>query len=524
MHMHCMLLAVALFVVYGGSVAPMDGGVDVDGRNPALNGDQVRAAFPASAENRRRRSQGPLRPEFHRHNFLLGQAPDNAHLRKQLLAISQSAHDRAELLRGLRDPSGRQLYSDDEINDVVGLASRELTDKATKEDMENNLPYIRARFNQLENPGFTSDMVVGVHEKVVNPIMAKYYANKDIIDLIAKMTIIVSGMAYIFSKFGGTEWIRNKIREAFDKPRVYTIRNRKKRWFSKWFSKDKGVQKLMGEGDLVLAPGTRKQVDELLFLINRRYAVMKKMKKSAPLPLPRVLLWGPPGTAKTSIAQYIADHAIGDDGKPMIFIKLMAADFMQIKDEGDRIAVLKEMFELARKYGNVIIFLDEIDGMTGQRGQKNEGPNRGFLDHLLDEIATPSTQFMVIGATNHIERMDNALLSRLTRKIGVGLPAQLQRKMILDLYINRLLVNHGYNLEISTASVASVMKGSPGRELESFVERLRERLDFLSQNTATKEVADEVLREMGKLPPLVEHSALEADEDFPSGSEVSAAA
>lgn len=490
--------------------------VDVDGRAPGLNREQVHAAYPPAAEQRKH-PQDRLLPQFYSQNHVpAGRPVENRHLRKVFRAISQSAHERVETLRGLQDPNGNPLLNPNEVDDLVGQASRALAEKALREDMENTLPYTRARINQLENPGWKSDMVVGIHEKVVNPVMAKYYANKDIIDLIAKMTIIVSGMAYIFNKFGGTEWMRNKIREAFDKPSIYTERRRKKGWFGK------KPESLLTEGDLILAPETRRQVNELIFLVNRRQELTQKTKK--PLTLPRVLLWGPPGTAKTSIAQYIADMAMGDDGKPMVFIRLMASDFMQVKAEGDRIAVLKEMFEKARRRGNTIIFLDEVDGMTGQRGKEKENANRGFLDHLLDEIAKPSTQFMVIAATNHIGRIDNALLSRFTRQIGVGLPPPRQRKMILDLYVDRLLTSKGYKMEVSTANIAVTMKGSPGRELEAFVERLKERLDFLSQNIVTKEISDEVLREMGKLPPLTNAAVLDLEEEMPGMPDISAGA
>jgi len=376
--------------------------------------------------------------------------------------------------------------------------------------------YISAKLHQKKYPGLLSNTLVGVHERVVNPVMSWYYANKDAIDLITKMTVIASGIAYIFNKFGGTEWVRNKIREAFDKPTIYEVRRRKTGWFGK------KPQALLSHSDLILAPETRKQVNELIFLVNRRYEVTKATK--VPLALPRVLLWGPPGTAKTSIAQLIADHTIGDNGKPMEFIRLMASDFMQVKSEGDRIAVLKEMFEKAARKGNTIIFLDEIDGMCGQRGKDAESPNRGFLDHLLDEIAQPSTRFMVIAATNHISRMDNALLSRFTRQISVGLPPPHQRKMILDLYADRVLLSKGYRLDVDTATIANIMKGSPGRELQAFIDRLKERLDFLSLNVATQEIVNEILVEMGKLPPPIDKGFSDFDDGSPLGGPTTVAA
>ncbi len=512
------------FIVWGAGLSAADAVADsVEARVPALRGEFVRdvvAGKPGRASKQRR---GKLNRGFYSQSRipqakLTKTTLENPHLKKLLYTISQSAHNRAEMLKGLKQADGKTLlYEPEEIDNLVGQASWDLTEKALREDIENNLPYTRAQINQIENPGWKSNAVLGLFEKIINPIMAKYYANKDIIDLLTKITIIVSGMAYIFNKFGGTEWMRNKIREAFDKPSIYTVRRRKSGWFGK---KPEG---LLGENDLILPSETRKQVNELIFLVNRRQEVTQKTKK--PLTLPRVLLWGPPGTAKTSIAQYIADQAIGDDGKPMEFIRLMASDFMQIKSEGDRIAVLKEMFARARRRGNTIIFLDEVDGMTGQRGKEKENANRGFLDHLLDEIAQPSTRFMVIAATNHIGRMDNALLSRFTRQISIGLPAPRQRKMILDLYADRLLASKGYKMEVSTANIANIMKGSPGRELEAFIERLKERLDFLSQNVATKETSDEVLREMGKLPPLIDHSVVDIDnDDLPNPYEAAPAA
>ncbi len=336
------------------------------------------------------------------------------------------------------------------------------------------------RYNPVQIPLGISQWWTGV-----------YGRNKEIIDSSTKLMVIGSALAFMFNKFGGSEYVRNKIREIFDKPPIYTVRRRKAGFFG---SKPTDSIK---EEDLILAPSTRKQVNELIFLIRRRYELGKTSKRK--FTFPHVLLYGPPGTGKTTIAQMIADNTIGDDGNPMNFITLMASDFMQIKQEGDRLAVLKELFTKAKNLGNTIIFLDEVDSMVQQRGKDNESPNRAFLDMLLLYMTKLSSRYMVIAATNHANKIDDALMSRFRRKIFVNLPTARNRKAILELYIENLLISKGYTSQLDTTAIANIMQGCSGRDLESFVTRLRDRIDFEQGNVATPALAEVILREMGKI-------------------------
>jgi hypothetical protein len=317
-----------------------------------------------------------------------------------------------------------------------------------------------------------------------------YGRNKDIIDSGTKLMVIGSALAFMFNKFGGSAYVNNKIRELFDKPTIYTIRRRKTGFFG-----SKPTDNLVKPEDLILPMSTRKQVNELMFLINRRYEMSKTSKRK--LPLPHVLLYGPPGTGKTTIAQMIADNTIGDDGQPMKLISLMASDFMQIKTEGDRLAVLKKMFTEAIQMRNTIIFLDEIDSLLKQRGGPNESSNRACVDMILFYTVKLSSDYMVIGGTNHLRDMDEAALSRFRRKIGIPLPSLRNRKLILDKYIKDMLIAKSYISQLDSTAIASTMVGSSGRDLESFVTRLRDRIDFENGNTATEALANIILSEMG---------------------------
>ena len=62
--------------------------------------------------------------------------------------------------------------------------------------------------------------------------------------------------------------------------------------------------------------------------------------------------------------------------------------------------------------------------------------------------------------------------------------------------------------------VAELMQGASGRDIETFFMRIRDRLDFLQENDATVIIADQILREMGVLPPLPEQGDLDAIEMY----------
>ena len=356
------------------------------------------------------------------------------------------------------------------------------------------------------NPSLWRKTVLATQEKILQPISILNAEHSSEINALARAAVVGSAAAFIANKMGYTEWVKNKIREAFAKPTIYTIQRRSKGLFGR------KKQKLIGLDDLVLAPKTDKQVKELIWLTRRRYETLKTTKKP-PTPFDHVLLYGPPGTGKSSIAQMIADQSLGDDGQPMKMIRLMASDFMQIKKEGDRIAVLKDMFAEARRIGNCIIFLDEIDGMVAQRGKENEGSNRAFLDHLLEEMAVPSTRFFVIGATNHFDKIDKALISRFRRKLPVGLPTEPQRKKILDKKIEQELLPRGFTSLLDTKQLAAQLNGDAGRDLDALITRIRDRIEYEHGTVATPEIAQTILREMEKIPGLV--SADDDDDPVP---------
>ncbi len=74
-----------------------------------------------------------------------------------------------------------------------------------------------------------------------------------------------------------------------------------------------------------------------------------------------ILLYGPPGTGKTFLAKACASQMEG-----CTFFSISSSDIMS-KYVGEAEKTVKYLFEMARKQKSSIIFIDEIDSMTGNR-------------------------------------------------------------------------------------------------------------------------------------------------------------
>jgi len=149
---------------------------------------------------------------------------------------------------------------------------------------------------------------------------------------------------------------------------------------------------------LVIDDANRKLISNFMAEAKDAFASGKKLRRSS------VILFGPPGTSKTSIARAIA-HSIG-----VPFIGLGPHDFA-LRGLENVIARASEVFGWMRVMRKCVVFLDEIDELVVERVKEEEKIGRLITGSLLPwfQGLHDSGRLVLIVATNHIDRFDAAI-------------------------------------------------------------------------------------------------------------------
>jgi transitional endoplasmic reticulum ATPase len=147
-----------------------------------------------------------------------------------------------------------------------------------------------------------------------------------------------------------------------------------------------------------------------------------------------LLLFGPPGTGKTTVAKVLAAQASAS------FYPISPSDLIS-KWVGETEENISTLFARARENRPSIVFLDEADAMFRQRGVVASFDDR-WTDQLLQEIdgIRSNEGVFVIGATNRPDLLDPALLrgGRLSRHVEIPLPGPTERRQLIDLICRRM--------------------------------------------------------------------------------------
>ncbi len=193
-----------------------------------------------------------------------------------------------------------------------------------------------------------------------------------------------------------------------------------------------------------------------------------------------VVLAGPPGTGKTTLAGGLADTAARELGSGLLFVEIDAHAFpSQLLGESQRsIARLFErtLPDLAARGRPTIVLLDEVESLAVSRSgaslETNPVDVHRATDAVLegvDEVARRCPNVLFVATTNHVAGVDVAFLSRADLVEEMGLPGAEAVRLILEDTIAEVVVADTFDepaiVALADACVAAKLDARRVRKL-----------------------------------------------------------
>lgn len=204
---------------------------------------------------------------------------------------------------------------------------------------------------------------------------------------------------------------------------------------------------------LILPPGIAEQVRELVQEQHRAELLHAYNLK----PRQTVLLAGPPGNGKTTLAEALAFELMA----PLLVVRYETLIGSYLGETSTR---LKNLMDYARTQ-RCVLFFDEFDTLGKERGDTHEtGEIKRVVSSLLLQLDDLPDHVVVVAASNHPELLDRAVWRRFQLRMALPAPTRVQLATFIDSVALRCKVNLGYAGE----TLAKHLSGSNYAEAEEF--------------------------------------------------------
>ncbi|MDH5561723.1 MAG: ATP-binding protein [Deltaproteobacteria bacterium] len=207
-------------------------------------------------------------------------------------------------------------------------------------------------------------------------------------------------------------------------------------------------------------------------------------------PRNKILLTGPPGNGKTSLAEAIAYELM----YPILVIRY---DSLIGSYLGETASRLQKVFEIARTR-KCVLFFDEFETLGKERGDNREtGEIKRVVSSLLLQIDRIPSHTIVITASNHPELLDRAVWRRFQIIMELPNPEKQQILSFLEKFEEKTQFKFGKSHKV----LADKLFGGCFSEVEDFcIDVLRQAILQRKQDNP-KQIVDSRLKKSNKKLP-----------------------
>lgn len=201
-------------------------------------------------------------------------------------------------------------------------------------------------------------------------------------------------------------------------------------------------------------------------------------------PRHRILLVGPPGNGKTSLAEALAESLV----VPLFIVRYDGVIGSYLGETAIR---LRRVFDYVRAR-RCVLFFDEFDTVGKERGDLHDtGEIKRVVSSLLMQVDQLPAHVVIVAATNHPELLDRAVWRRFQLRLNLPAPTRLQREEWFKRFEQRL----GEPLGYSPRTLADKTKGLSFAEIEELGTDILRRRALASPGTHMKQLVAERLRQ-----------------------------
>ena len=204
-------------------------------------------------------------------------------------------------------------------------------------------------------------------------------------------------------------------------------------------------------------------------------------------PRHRVLVAGPPGNGKTSLAEALASE---------LAVSLLVVRYESVIASylGETAIRLSRLFEQVRTQ-RCVLFFDEFDVMGKERGDVHEtGEIKRVVSSLLLQVDALPSHVVVVTATNHPELLDRAVWRRFQLRLHLPPPSLTQ----VQEWFRRFEARLGVKLGMSAGALGKRMKGLSFSEIEQFGLDVQRRYVLTLPDTDIRRIVEERLKQWGQ--------------------------